>query len=470
MWTQRDQLQAYQFLRRRIVSALQFGDANHPSAPARRVLFSGLVGLGCALLVTAGFGIYGVLRPGSNDNWREAGRVVIEKESGATYVLGEDGSLHPVLNYTSARLLAGAGARTVSVSAKSLAGAPRGLPLGIPGAPTSLPARDRLLTGAWSVCSSRPAGSADAAPATTTVTVGAAVAGADLVPGQAVLVQAGNTRYVITDGRRLKLADPAVAVALGVDGAAALPVSGAWINAIPAGPDLALVDVAGSGDAGPRLGGRRTLVGQVLVVASTVRDQQSFYLVRGDGLAPITGVEAELVLNNRANRAAYPAGPPAAVEVAAADVAAAGMTGADRPADGFPAVVPRLVSPPADQPALCAVRAETITVRISAGPPVAPGGRAVPVAAARDGRTADYVHVPPGTGVLVSERQSPTAESGTTYLVTDQGLRFPLGGADDVAALGYADQPPVPVAAALLALLPAGTRLDAESARQVVTS
>ncbi|MDG4829506.1 type VII secretion protein EccB [Solwaraspora sp. WMMD1047] len=484
MWTQRDQLQAYQFLRRRIVSALQFGDANHPAAPARRVLVGTAVGLGCALLVTAGFGIYGLFRPGNNDSWREAGRVVIEKESGASYVLGEDGRLHPVLNYASARLLAGAGARTVSVSARSLAGAPRGLPLGIPGAPTSLPARDALLTDAWSVCSSRPAGSAEATPPSTTVTVGAAVAGTDLVPGQAVLVQAGDVSYAITDGRRLRLRGAAVAVALGYDGAAPVPVTESWVNAIPPGPDLALIEVADSGGRGPRLGDRRTTVGQVLVVASTVRDEQRFYLVRPDGLAPITGTEAELILNNKANRAAYPDGPPAAIPVAAADVAGVdvagppaatgaagvGTTGATRAGDGLPVAVPALVALPAGQPALCAVRREaTTSVRVSAGPPVAGGGRPVPVArGTRDARTADFVQVPPGAGVLVAERQSATAETGTTYLVTDQGMRFPLGGPDDVAALGYDGEQPVPVAAALLALLPTGTLLDAASARQAV--
>jgi type VII secretion protein EccB len=505
MWTQRDQLQAYQFLRRRIVSALQFGDANHPAAPARRVLVGTAVGLGCALLVTAGFGIYGLFRPGNNDSWREAGRVVIEKESGASYVLGEDGRLHPVLNYASARLLAGAGASTVSVSARSLAGAPRGLPLGIPGAPTSLPARDALLTDAWSVCSARPAGSAEATPPSTTVTVGAAVAGTELAPGQAVLVEAGGVSYAITDGRRLRLRGAAVAVALGYDGTAPAPVTESWVNAVPPGPDLALIDVADSGERGPRLGGRRTTVGQVLVVASTVRDEQRFYLVRPDGLAPITGTEAELILNNRANRAAYPDGPPAAIPVAAPDVAGAGtaaagtagagaagsgaagsgaagagttaagaagagLAGAARPGGGLPAAVPELVAMPAGQPALCAVRREaTTSVRISAGLPVAGGGRAVPVAAGtRDARTADFVQVPPGAGVLVAERQSATAETGTTYLVTDQGMRFPLGGPDDVAALGYDGEQPVPVAAALLALLPTGALLDAASARQVV--
>src|SRR5690349_19751744 len=104
MWTQRHQLQAYQFLRRRLVSALQTGDANHPVPPSRRVVLSAAAGTTCAVLVAAGFAIYGAVRPGTGQDWRKPGQVVVERETGADFVLGADGLLHPVLNYTSARL------------------------------------------------------------------------------------------------------------------------------------------------------------------------------------------------------------------------------------------------------------------------------------------------------------------------------------------------------------------------------
>ncbi len=64
MWTQRDQLQAQQFMRRRLVSALHTGDANHPVPPARRLLSCYAAGVLCALLIVAAVAIYGVLRPG----------------------------------------------------------------------------------------------------------------------------------------------------------------------------------------------------------------------------------------------------------------------------------------------------------------------------------------------------------------------------------------------------------------------
>jgi Type VII secretion system ESX-1, transport TM domain B len=151
MWTQRDQLQAYRFLRRRAVSALRFGDANSAVAPSRRVGLGTVVGVLCAVVAAGAVGGYGFLRP-SGGGWRKPGQVVIEKETGAAFVLGSDGVLHPMLNYTSARLLAGGSAVTTALSARALAGAPRGLPLGIPGAPASLPAAGAPVGAGWAVC------------------------------------------------------------------------------------------------------------------------------------------------------------------------------------------------------------------------------------------------------------------------------------------------------------------------------
>jgi hypothetical protein len=64
MWTVRDQIQAYQFLRRRLVSALQTGDANNPVSPSRRLMLAYAVGVAVMLIAVAVIGIYGVMRKG----------------------------------------------------------------------------------------------------------------------------------------------------------------------------------------------------------------------------------------------------------------------------------------------------------------------------------------------------------------------------------------------------------------------
>ena len=116
-----------------------------------------------AAIGLGGFALYGLFA-GGGSKWRDAGAVIVEKESGARFVY-RDGRLHPVLNYASALLIVGADrSHTVLVSRRSIEGVPRGLPLGIADAPDSLPASGRLSTAPWTVCSLEPAEAARAAP------------------------------------------------------------------------------------------------------------------------------------------------------------------------------------------------------------------------------------------------------------------------------------------------------------------
>ncbi|GIH21040.1 type VII secretion protein EccB [Rugosimonospora africana] len=62
MWTVKDQIQGYQFLRRRLVSALVSGDANNPLPPSRRLMLSYTIGLAVTFLVIAGLGVLGLMR------------------------------------------------------------------------------------------------------------------------------------------------------------------------------------------------------------------------------------------------------------------------------------------------------------------------------------------------------------------------------------------------------------------------
>jgi ESX secretion system ATPase EccB len=434
MWTQRDQLQAYQFLRRRVVSALVAGDANHPASPSRRLLIGCAVGLACALLATAGFGVYGLLSPGSGADWQKSGQVLLDRDTGATYVLGADKRLHPMLNYASARLLAGGdGSATVQVSASVLGAAPRGATLGIPGAPDTLPSADDLLRGPWAVCTQRPADRpANAAPVTTAL-LGARPTGA-AVPARAGLLLRGpdGTGYLLAGGRRYRVDGGAVLVALGLDRAAPVPVGWSFLDALPAGPDLKPIPVTDAGTA-KRIGSLSTVVGQVLRVRP-VNGGPRYYLVRDDGVYPVGETEASLVLA---------AGGPGE-----RDVPASALGDAVRPAESssYPARPPRPLSPPAAT-AVCvsggritlgAVPSAAVTVR---------GG---------DTRTADRVYLPPARGALV--------RAGTVWLVTDQGIRYPIADGAARSALGYGSVHPARVPAGTLALFPIGPTLSTAAA------
>ncbi|WP_051969201.1 type VII secretion protein EccB [Kitasatospora azatica] len=54
--------------------------------------------------------------------------------------------------------------------------------------------------------------------------------------------------------------------------------------------------------------------------------------------------------------------------------------------------------------------------------------------------------------------------SGTLYLITDLGIKFPLASADVAKTLGYTGTTALPVPTELLALLPTGPSLDPAAA------
>jgi type VII secretion protein EccB len=468
VWTQRDQIQAYQFLRRRLVSALVAADANHPTSPSRRLILGTVIGVAGAVLIAAAFGVIGLLNPSGAADWQQGGQVILEQETGARYVLGQDGLLHPVLNYASARLLAGGnGSNTVTVSAKTLGSASRGAMLGIPGAPDSLPAPGSLADGVFASCSRTPPDlPANAAPVSTVILGSTAPDGHPLAAGQALLVAPpGGAEYLVTAGHRFRLADRASIAALGYEGVPAVAVSTNWLDTVPAGRDLGLVAVPDAGAPGPTIGATRTLVGQVL-------GDGTFYVVRPDGVAPISETQARLVLGDSANANAYPNGRPAVVQMsfAALDAAPRSATGGG-PTGGadYPATLPTVVGTGGNL-VLCAVGdgTDSATVVTSAALPLPAGAKVMQVGDHTDGRVADEVYVPPGTGTLVRELVGTGDPSGTTYLVTDAGMKYPVPSSDALAALGYGGTRPEAVAGTLLALLPTGPSLDPVAARQPV--
>ena len=79
--------------------------------------------------------------------------------------------------------------------------------------------------------------------------------------------------------------------------------------------------------------------------------------------------------------------------------------------------------------------------------------------------TADRVTVPGGHAAVVSTLQD--AAAGAIFLVTDQGVKYPLprDKTDQVlGSLGYGGVRPVPVPASILALVPTAAALDPDVA------
>src|SRR5262245_16043321 len=102
MRTRTEQVQAYRFVTRRIVSALLSGEPETTERPMRRFGMAIFGSSMVAAIVFAGVGVYGFINPAGGA--LEDKSIVIERETGARYVF-VNGKLHPVLNYASARLI-----------------------------------------------------------------------------------------------------------------------------------------------------------------------------------------------------------------------------------------------------------------------------------------------------------------------------------------------------------------------------
>ncbi|MFI7513417.1 type VII secretion protein EccB [Micromonospora echinofusca] len=457
MRTRRDQVQAYRFVTRRIVSALLSGDPETTNLPMRRLGMAVFGSVIAAAVVLGGVGAYGQFT--GNTAPLEPNTLVIERETGATYVF-VDGKLHPTLNYASARLIINEPAPQVrTMSQASIRDRPRGRTVGIVGAPDALPDRKSLTGLPWSVCDVPDP--ADPRRSGTRVVIDRPLPGGAPLGDRAVLVEADGQRHLLTGDTRLQVTggDSALA-ALRMANAPRLPVGQQLLNAVPAGPVLRKPAIAGEDEAST-LTERPAKVGQVFRAAG------QHYVLTREGLSAIGEISALLLLRDGG-------------QVTDITPAQAGKLLTDQRAEeaGMPQALPALHPVTAGRTAVCA----TYRAGADGGPPTTtlevfdrvptelaePAG--VPVRqSARDGvRTAEGVLLPGGKGVLVQATpgagESGTAAPGATvHLISAQGVRYPLG-VGAMSALGYEGVTPLAVPASLLALVPTGPTLSRDAA------
>lgn len=454
MATRRDQLQSYQFMTQRVISAFVMRETDPQQSPLRRGIGALFGGLMVAVLVAAGVGIYGLLTKVGGESWRKPGSVVVEKENGATYVY-LDGRLHPTLNYTSALLAVGRpGAPVARVSSATLAGVPRGVPMGIPNAPDSLPAVKEQTGLPWSVCSaSNPDGSGQAATGVTlalSVTPSAATGIGD--GGLLVKDAALGMEYLVWHGRRHLVQEPRVLVPALFGAVTPAPVGTSWLNALPAGMDLAALPITNREKRSDAVPGRRN--GDLLVAQTGSGPQH--YLVLADGVAPITPVQ-QVILSGRFGHQP--------IEVPVSEVTS--LPTSDQ--------LPQAASngqPPATPPHLVTVdRGQQIcaVTRESGSPPELTVGGAVPGAeratptgsVSPDGiPLADQILAPAGRITVLKALGSP----GSYSIVTDLGIRYPVPSAAALALLGYPAEGALDVPPSLILLIPTGPSLDPRAA------
>ncbi|KPI08698.1 protein of unknown function DUF690 [Actinobacteria bacterium OK074] len=465
MRSKRDQVQAHTFMMGRLTSGMLLADPDAPESPLGRTTRGALVGLIVGVLVCAGALVYGLLRPGGNDAWRSGDTLIVNKDTGARY-LYSDGRLRPVRNYASAVLIGGSDLTTTSVGTASLAGTPVGRPVGITGAPDSVPGTGDLETSPWEVCST---GTGTA----TTLVAGAPVTTDAVGAGAALVVRGPDKRtYLVWQGSRLELdEDSGAAESLGYAPVTPRPVSAAFLDALVSGPKLATPAVDGRGTAGPELGGRATRVGQVFRVVAGSGNQE--YVLQKDGLHPVTDTQSALLLGDPDTRKqAYAGAAPTVATIDVSDLRAhqaPGTAGTDPSVSGLPDSPPRAVRLASGQ-SVCAqvdpadgqVRVTSVRVVASALAPAAqPDSTALTAACV----PVDTVVMRPGHGTLVRALGAAGATVGnTTFLVGDDGVKYRIPDADALAALGYDGATPVRVPSTLLSMLPTGPELSKQAA------
>jgi len=469
--SRRDLYQSYQFLVKRVVSGVVLRETDPAQSPLRRMGGAVFGSVMVAVLALAVAGVVGVVSPGGNDRWKDQPAVIVMEETGARFVwLPDDAGvfhLHPVANFVSAALLAGT-SDVVEVSRASLAGAPRGQALGIADAPDAVPDPDQLVGAPWTLCAA-PVELASGEEVTRTALVVGGTAGGGRAAGDAGFlardVERGTLHYV-WEGVQYPVPDEgAVLQGLTLGDEVQVQVGTAWLSGLPEGEPLAPEPVADRGQPSSALPG--AVAGQVVVVESE-SGGQLYYQVDADRLIGISRVQADLLLADPALSAlSYGGAPPTAVPVGPAQTNATTLVPLPErgPAD-----------PPDEQPETLPVTSATETVCAAfSGVDQRPGitlGAAVDASAAAlseqrtaDGTVlADAVVVPPGGGALVRAQGSDSAADGFLFLVTDRGRAYRIPDEATAGVLGYAGVDPVPMPAALVARVPAGSPLSAQLA------
>jgi len=459
MPSRQDQLHSYQFMIQRVVGALVMRETDPAQSPFRRAAGATLASVLVALIGIGGSVLYGLFVGGGATKWKDPNVVIVEKESGAQYVY-RDGKLQPVLNYTSAVLVAGKAGqpKTVSVSRKSLENVPRDVPIGISDAPDSLAPADRLISDGWTVCSAPRPGGESPAPLSALLIGSQARGGVAMAEEALLAVHPNGSLYLLWHNRRHLIRDRELVInALGWSGQRQVPVAPALLNALPAGVDLARIPVSGAGEPSSLLPGAR--VGDVYFVEPQGGVRQ-YAVLKRDGLANITELQANILvteLRQQDKPEEIPQGTYANTR-RSGDLLPPGEAAP-------PATIPKMVA--SESSVVCADVPDDGGVRSVRIGAELPDLTNVPHTTARSPEgagLADHVLVTPGRGVVVEAAAAPGATGGAISIITDLGRRHAVVGADLLGVFGYGNVRPKRMPANLVSLVPAGPALDPAAA------
>ncbi|MDQ0993385.1 type VII secretion protein EccB [Streptomyces sp. V3I7] len=471
MAKRRDELAAYTFARKRTVAAFLAPSPGGSEEGAPRPLHTVMPSLAMGVVLVVGFIAWGVIKPTAPEGWDTPGEyIIVDSDSTTRYVVLKDNkvpTLHPVLNYASAKLLLDKGKGSViEVPGKEIdkSGIPHGATLGIPYAPDRLPAAsDAEKPKTWAVCERPAPGSHDAVDRavfvldaadakslekTGKVDASQALYVTDPKTSREYLVDSKGRGFLIggTSGLDSTTMEQLRAAVFGTS-AQPQPVSQEWLHTLNPGGIITfpVIPAAGSPTTVSGLPQEASTVGRILKAQDAQGTQ--YYVVLKDRVAAITPFVANLLKYSPSAKAAYGTDQITDIKATTPDIIAAnGGQAAGFYADkGWPQAVPHqanFAGTGAEQPHSTSCSVYNGTFGADGKPRLgAWAGATYPKKTIADSLSA---YVSSGSGLLFQEVTGQAQGGGATYLLTDTGLRYSLPSNNDSSAKEGGTTPTAP--------------------------
>ncbi|USX50714.1 type VII secretion protein EccB [Lentzea sp. HUAS12] len=512
--TTKSQVQAYQFVLRRMQSALVRRDAVMLHDPMRNHSRATAVGVVLGVVGLLGFLIVGLFSPAPKLD--DQTQIAISKETGQVYVVDNaPRRLIPMTNLASARLLwysrnnpdaqqgqvggdapggtAGApqeaaGGAPKLVSEKALASLPRGRLTGLPDAPDVLPPGDMRIDAQWSVCDTLDLdefreNQAAENQIKTSVIAGVSEGNPQL-GDEAVLVQqrtGAKKAYLIykkPDSRtdissstvraEVDLKNDKVVNALKLTGKQARSISTALLTTIPEVSPLAAPQIPNQGKQATYVTETKVNIGDVIRVER--QGGLESMVVLEDGFQTVDETVGDLLRWSYANNKESVLLSPSTVSNRQAPTNPLKL-------DSYPKKIPSTLEANAGNTVLCLgwkadnfteqTKAEHTTVTIGSRLPGPKDMTPVELnAAGASGEIVDEFLMMPGKAAVVRASQGKgDFGTGPVQIVTGRGVRYGVPDAGTATALGLDGTfPPAPNQ--ILSLLPMGPQLNKNEANR----
>ncbi|WP_141015228.1 type VII secretion protein EccB [Nocardioides sambongensis] len=471
MATKKDLVEAYAFSRRRLVTAFVSGAPGgrevEPARPGRAVIG----GVALAVLLMAGAAILGVFKDTDEVDFDQVG--LVSDDRGTLYVILADDipgfdepPLRQVVNVTSAQLILGAETEMQEASTDEIADVPKGPPIGIVNAPSTVPPASDLHNTGWTACVG--GGETGATPGVRArIGESTDVTSAEDAP---FLVQAGRQRFLIaaaTDvegspDRAYSYALPdgpdQIYTSLGLDESNAVRVSEKWLALFPSGGAL---DPTGLGIEG--FGEPISADLRQAGYPSTARNGD-YFLSNGQpvvftraGTASLSDFGLAVLratpMPAAAKGSAYPKEQSVGAGVA---LDLLGPLNADA---RWPTEIP-VGDQPTQYESICAVLDTEADAEPAVHLAVDPGEEA------DSSEVTDPVdaEVAPGLGAVVRSGDWPLSTGGSPYLIDDRGVAYPIRGELELENLGYGSVDDVVVPDVWIKLFEPGVELSRDAA------